>query len=418
MNILIIEAYTDANIGSGALIENSVKLIKKQFPHADISILAHCPSAVAEFIHLPTYPEVFRLPLGLSRRTQLGWLIMNLTWMWIHFIVRVLSLPISDRVYTFSCERQASLQAIKRSDLCISIGAERINDNFYLALPFSLFTLWMVKSYRKKLVLFPQTIGPFHFNLSTFFAKKVLKKCDRVYARDTRSKSILETMGVSPKKSFFVPDIAIMQEPCEVDTVKEGIFRAEGIPSGSPISGISVMEWSYFKTPPGASNYHEYKRIVAEAVDYLIERYDYHVVFVPTNLKMRGCREDDVKTGDEIFELIRNKAKVTCIRKLYPPGQIKGLIASMDMFIATRMHACIFATSAHVPTLSINYQFKLYEYMKLLGLEDNTVDIEKLTFDKLKELIDYTYANREKIRVQLMQKITDMKGIIREKLVI
>lgn len=417
MKVLIFEAYTDANIGSGALIENSIKLVKKLLPKSEISLQAHARDVVFDFTGLPTCYEIFQMPFNQSRVRQIFWLLRNAIWMLAHFIVRVFRLPIPEHFYTYNSLRKDSLESIKKSDICISIGAERINDNFYLGLPFSLYTLWMVKSYGKKLIAFPQTIGPFHFAISKYFARKVLLLCDYIYVRDIRSENTLNMLGISKDKYMFVPDIALLQESCSDEEVRD-IMNIEKIPFDKPLCGISAMEWTYFKAKPGSSNYQEYKSIVAAAVDYLIERYNYHVVFVPTNLKMHGCREDDVKTGDEVFDLIRIKDQVTLIRNLYKPGQIKGLFGNKDMVIATRMHACILATGAHAPTLSINYQFKLYEYMKLLGLEENTIDIEKMTLEKLKALIDYTHINRTQIKKQLTIKISELQNMIEERLTI
>lgn len=417
MNILIFEAYTDANIGSGSLIENSINVIKKFYPDGRISLLAHNRDAVHEFTGLPSCYEVFRLPFNQSRLKQVFWLLKNAIWIIAHFFTRISRLPIHEKIYTFDKLRLESIKAIKDSDVCVSIGAERINDNFYLGLPFSLFTSWMIKSYGKRLIAFPQTIGPFHFKASRYFSKKILSSYDRIYVRDRRSEDTLGSIGISGSKFTFVPDIALLQKPCkESETIE--LMRMEGIPQARDLCALSVMEWTYFKTGKEGSNYKDYKNVLSKATDYLVEKYGYHTVFIPTNLLMRGCREDDVKTQDEIYELVSNKNSVTRIRNLYKPGQIKGLFKKMDMVIATRMHACILATGAHAPTLSINYQFKLYEYMKLLGLGSNTVDIEDLSFDKLKALIDHTYSHRAEIRKQLAAETEKLQAIINERLVI
>ena len=56
--------------------------------------------------------------------------------------------------------------------------------------------------------------------------------------------------------------------------------------------------------------------------------------------------------------------------------------------------------------------------MKLLGLEQNTIDIEKLNFDAVKILIDRTYEARSPMREQLIEKINHLKNIIEERLVL
>ncbi len=192
MNILIFEVYTDANIGSAALIENAIKIIRRLIPRGEISLHAHACDAVQSFTGLPTDYEVFRMPYKQSRVKQVFWLLSNALWMIAHYIVRTFQLPIPERFYTYNIFRKNSIESIKKSDICISIGAERINDNFYLTLPFSLYTLWMVKSFGKKLIFFPQSIGPFHFAISKYLSRKKLMLSDYIYVRDVHSGDILK----------------------------------------------------------------------------------------------------------------------------------------------------------------------------------------------------------------------------------
>ena len=50
MKILIVEAYTAANIGSGALVENAVRLLQENFPGCSIEILAQSPESIEKLI--------------------------------------------------------------------------------------------------------------------------------------------------------------------------------------------------------------------------------------------------------------------------------------------------------------------------------------------------------------------------------
>jgi len=70
------------------------------------------------------------------------------------------------------------------------------------------------------------------------------------------------------------------------------------------------------------------------------------------------------------------------------------------------MHACIFSTGIFTPTASINYQFKLKEYMHLMGLGSYTVDIDKVTTENLSVLMNRAWANRVLNRKVLEQNIT------------
>ena len=62
MKILIIEAYTDANVGSCALVENAIKLLNGLFPGADIRVMAHEPGVFHELYGVEAVRDIFEYP--------------------------------------------------------------------------------------------------------------------------------------------------------------------------------------------------------------------------------------------------------------------------------------------------------------------------------------------------------------------
>ncbi|MDY6933069.1 MAG: polysaccharide pyruvyl transferase family protein [Spirochaetota bacterium] len=410
MKILIFEAYSDANIGSASLIENSINLIKQKYPNAKIELLAQNVESVKTFSGYNSYEELFSFPFSQHRIKQLFWVVKSFLWMIIHLMIRTLQLPIPEKFYTYNHSKLVAIEKIKKADICISIGAERINDNFVLVLPFCLYTMWVITNYKKRIILFPQTIGPFHYNITKKLSAYIIKRCNYIFLRDYKSVSIVKNLGIKFDNFSFMPDVAILQKAIDQKRINQ-ILEMENINyENRAIVGISVMEWSYFKAPLHSTGYEGYKDAVSQITDYLIEELGYYVIYVPTNVKIHGCREDDIKATHDIYQLIRNKGDVAIVENLYRPSEIMGLFKIMDFLLVTRMHACILATSAYVPTCSINYQFKLFEYMKLLGLDKNTVDIHEVNFESLKNIIDYTYINRNDIQQKLKKKISELKS--------
>jgi polysaccharide pyruvyl transferase WcaK-like protein len=163
---------------------------------------------------------------------------------------------------------------------------------------------------------------------------------------------------------------------------------------GKPLVGISVMQWSYIKAK-GQSGYEEYKNAIAMVADEFIENKGVHVLFIATNVLTEGCREDDVAAAEDILALMKHKGEVTILDRVYTPSQMKGIMGLLELCLVTRMHACIFSTGIFTPTASINYQFKLKEYMKLVGLGDYTVDIDKVTVANLSELMNRAWHDRD-----------------------
>ena len=80
--------------------------------------------------------------------------------------------------------------------MVVSVGAERINDNFYKLILFSLDMFSMIQSYQKFLILFPLKHWPFYFKLTRFLSEKILNKCDVIFLRDYRSNEIIKEIAV------------------------------------------------------------------------------------------------------------------------------------------------------------------------------------------------------------------------------
>ena len=408
MKILIIEAYSAANIGSGALVENSVALLRKYFPGSEIEILAQTPESIHKLTGLPCYHELISLPLGQPRLSQTFWLLKTTLWMISHALAtgldRIgLTLPAS--LYTDNARTLTAIEKVKQADMVVSVGAERINDNFYKGILFSLYMLWVVQTQRKFLVLFPQTVGPFHFKLTRLLSTRILNRCDVIFLRDRKSHDTIQALGVNLPVIVDTCDVAVLQQAVAYEEAWALLSQFGLQNDGRPLVGMSVMQWSYIKAE-GHSGYEEYKQAIAAVADDFIANNGAQILFIATNVLTEGCREDDVAAAEDIKALMRHRENATVLNRVFTPSQLKGIMGLLDLCLVTRMHACIFSTGIFTPTASINYQFKLREYMKLLGLGDYTVDIDQVTTTNLRELMERAWQNRSASRETLKTNVS------------
>ncbi len=407
MKILVIEAYTAANIGSGALVEDSITLLKKRYPDAEMEILAQNPESIYNLTGLPTYGELITFPLNQPKWVQVLWLIRTSIWMFFHTFFSLLSkvgITVAEHLYTYNGNTKTALKKMQEADMVVSIGAERINDNFYKMIFFSLYILCVAKLKKKFLVLFPQTIGPFHFTVTRWLSAKVLSWCDMVYVRDQRSYDTVMAIGVKGNQVIRTCDVALIQPPVSSENAwkllaEKGINKDE-----NPLIAISVMQWFYFKAE-GGSRYEDYCKAIAETADSFIENKKARIAFVATNVRVQGCRDDDIAAARAIKALMKHQESAFILDVLYSPSELKGVLGVMDLCIVTRMHACILGTSIHAPTMSINYQFKLKEYMQQMGLGDYQIDIDVVDAKSLMPLAEKAWADRDKIRAILEEKV-------------
>jgi polysaccharide pyruvyl transferase WcaK-like protein len=294
------------------------------------------------------------------------------------------------------------------ADLVASVGAERINDKYFKTIVSSLYTYALIRKLGKKLVILPSTIGPFFFGWSRWLAKRVLRKVDLIYTRDQLSEEIT--------RNLIGPGTANIVKASDVAVIQEWVPREEALAmipaaSGEQIVGISAMRWSYFKnrieTP--FSNYGAYVREMAKLADSLMREFEVRVVFYPTNYPVHGCREDDLAAALEIRDHMECGNGITVIEDLPTPAQLKGMLACSELNITTRMHACILSTGAAVPTISINYLFKVREHMRSLGLDEFAIDIEEFNAEWALGTFKRVWPEREKWREHIRREI-ERKG--------
>ncbi len=400
-NILIIEAYTDANIGSGALVENSVNILRQKYPHSNIRVMSHFPEAFIRLCQVDAVPDLFFYPFGKSRIQQIFWLAWTIFWM--ASVYTQLLISNQRRILFFKNKVNDFLWA----DIVISVGAERINDKFIKNIIFSLYTYLLVKKMGKPVVLFPCTIGPFLFGWTKWLAAKVLTLVDLIYTRDDLSfKTACKVLGIDKTKVVNTSDVAVIQNqiPCEAAR------KIMNVDVSEKIVGISAMKWTYVANSVETeySNYDAYVCQLAKLSDEIISRYNVTIVFYPTNYPVNGCRENDVNTARDIINKMTYKNHTHLIDVLPTPSELKGMLSCSQVNIATRMHACIFSTGALIPTISINYLFKLKEYMNALGLKEFSIDIEQFNANWGINAFDSIWRDRQKCR-DILQKSIERK---------
>lgn len=398
LNILVIEAYTDANIGSGALVENTIMLLRRRYPNAHLRVMAHNPQVFATLCQVEAVPDIFHYPFGQGRARQVMWLLSTLLWMVVVYIQACLLRP--DK-WPFL---RGKVQDFLWADWVVSVGAERINDKFVKNILFSLYTYALVNKLGRKMILFPCTIGPFLFRWTKGLAGRVLRHLDLIYTRDDLSHTITCGLaGVPAERVVNTSDVAVFQQ--QNDRVKS--LAMLGVSESQPIVGISVMRWTYVanKVETPYSNYNSYVGEMSRLADLLIERYGVLVVFYPTNFPVHGCREDDVSTALEIQCQMKHGSKTKVIRDLPTPSVFKGMLACSEVNITTRMHACILSTGAGVPTISVNYLFKLSEYMNSLGLAEFSIDIEEFCGERALAAFERMWHERPQWRATIEQAI-------------
>lgn len=242
------------------------------------------------------------------------------------------------------------IRALRQCHILISGGGSLLQDvtsarSLYYYLGIMQLALWL----HKPVMLYAQGIGPVRRPTARQAVRKVLQHVAMIAVRDADSAQELAAMGVTAPPIIVTADAVLSMPPVET-TIGLSILREAGITDTRRRVGIAVRNWQ---------NLSAYKDAIAKAADELQQQYDCHIVFVPMQYPA------DVSAGEDIGK--RMKGKATVLSKAYDTVEFMSLLGCMDVVIANRLHALIFASLMNVPVTAISYDPKIDSFMNSIG---------------------------------------------------
>lgn len=198
-----------------------------------------------------------------------------------------------------------------------------------------------------KFVMAPQTIGPFKGWFARRWARRIMKKSDVCFTRDTMSQKYSEeNFDVKP---LLTTDVAFALPYESHESERSGKIRIGFNPSGLLWDGTKAFQANKHITV-------DYKKYVHEIMNFLCGNDMYEVHLIPHVFTLDGGgKENDMMACKEIHELYP-QTLIDCAHNT--PMEAKGLISTMDLFIGARMHATIAAFSSGVATIPLSYSRK------------------------------------------------------------
>ena len=391
--ILLMDTLSTIHVGNGALLENTIKLCKDAYGEdCEFNIITMDKQTnELKYDKNNLYNPMFGgFWFGLGKLGKLFWAIKNSLFMILH-IINENTIKIKSERLTFTKEQKEAITIINDSDICVSCGGEIIGDTYCQALPFWLFTYWLAIKKGKKFILFPQSVGPLNKKWTRFLVYHSLKNASLLVGRDKPSFDTLISLGFQRDKIMFVPDVAIQQKLADADIYKYFSNKER------KIIGITISN------PP----HHE----IGEKVDFVekvsnqaeqLDNEKYQILIMPSNYKIDGISKD-YELCLELKDKLSKKFEVSILEnRAYFPDEYISLLNQLELFISTRMHVAILATTTYTPTIAINTQHKIMGYMKNINMEHFCVEYKDLNniFILMEEIISNRKELSEKLKLE------------------
>lgn len=395
MKILLTPTYSVYNNGDAAIVSAQIAELRRVFPGADITILTIDVAAPGEtFDACPVYSALMFCAVNPAHANRLRKLVAA-TAMLVYATIWAVVFRLTRRYLPLPPSWRPALERLAQADMQIGVGggylrAKRdLTSTILLVLLFH--QIWLAKIMCKPVYQYAQSFGPYPTRLQQRVAKLGLRCVDLLLVREVKSRQLLGELGLASKRVRLVPDSAFLFRPPINAKLRRQVFSA--LPPGGPIVGVTVRQWLSTKAQAA------YEQAVAGFVDSLQAR-GFRVIFVPQVTSTRQ-NDDDRSVGRRIGKLLKQNTNVLILRRRFSYRDIKSIFAGLDYLVGTRFHSVIFALTAGVPALAIEYEHKTSGIMQDLDLGQWVVPIEEVTEKKLQTMFDALVHHRAGYQVQL-----------------
>jgi polysaccharide pyruvyl transferase WcaK-like protein len=403
--------FGTANMGVSALTVGAVKVVMRRWPGAQIFMLDYGTAPCTYDVDIDRECVAVRLVnLRFSKKFYLGNHILVL--LALSLLFRLLP---EKRFRDWLCQRNPWLAKVADADLAVSVAAGDsfsdiygLTNFFYIVLPQILCLIL-----RKRLILFPQTFGPFKSRISRAVARYILRRAEWVYSRDLNGLKTTQDLAgrqCSGPPARFSYDLGILLHPRPVrDSDFEALLLRMGTRTlvGLNVSGLLSASGGKFGTRAAFAS--DYDFLVKDLIRYLIRSMHASVLLVP-HVFGSGIESDSALCEKLFSEL--SPEYPDCLGIVRGPcdqHEIKYLIGSCDFFIGSRMHACIAAVSQGVPAVSLAYSDKFAGVMEAMGLASLVADLRTMKPDEVLQVVRSAFEERESHRTGLIQQMPKWK---------
>jgi polysaccharide pyruvyl transferase CsaB len=219
-----------------------------------------------------------------------------------------------------------------------------------------------------------------------------------ISVRDRLGYRLLEDVGVMSEIHLTAdPAFLLEPEPLSLQTLE-----AEGVDLERPMVGFSVRE-----PGPAAPDIRteEYYALLANAADFMVQRYDAEIVFVP-------MEKTDVQHSHAVVAHMQNAERAEILRRTYSPRQILDLLGRFELAVGMRLHFLIFAALRGTPFAALPYASKVTGLLE--DLDMGTPPLGKIGIGELIARIDRSWDTRAALRAKIGEKVPLLRQRARE----
>jgi polysaccharide pyruvyl transferase CsaB len=241
--------------------------------------------------------------------------------------------------------------------------------------------------------------GPLRDPAAQKLTQTCLNRAAAVTVRERRALRVLEEIGVRRDIEITAdPALLLQPEPLPPEALKR-----EGL-DGRSLVGISVRE-------PGAAapdiDENHYHALLANAADYMVDRLDADLVFVPMERQVL-----DTQHCHAVVSKMAHAQRATVLKREYTSGQMLALLGHFTFAVGMRLHFLLFAALQRVPFVALPYASKVTGFLD--ALEMPMPPLQQVNAGRLIAHIDRSWDLRRDLQARIDRALPALQARARQ----
>jgi len=222
-----------------------------------------------------------------------------------------------------------------------------------------------------------------------------------VTVREKSAHRVLEESGLHRDDVVVTADPALLLKP---EPLPRGVLRQEGLEGHRRLIGMSVREPGVAAPDLDEKVYHA---LIANAADFMVDRYDANVVFVPMERSVL-----DTQHSHAVIAKMLRAQRATVLKGEYSPGQILSFMGKLDFALGMRLHFLIFAAIQGTPFVALPYAGKVSGFLEALGVPAPPLNL--VNAGRLCAYLDDSWDRRRSLRTRIAETLPALQERARE----
>ena len=222
-----------------------------------------------------------------------------------------------------------------------------------------------------------------------------LDHVDVITVRERSAQRTLEEAGVH-RDIIVTADPALLLKP---EPLPRGLLKAEGLEGRRRLIGMSVREPGVAAPDIDENVYHG---LLANAADFMVDRFDADVVFVPMERSVL-----DTQHSHAVIAKMLRAQRASVLKGEYTSGQLLSLMGKFSFAVGMRLHFLIFAALRGVPFVALPYSGKVSGLLEDLDMP--TPPLKLVNPGRLIAHLDQSWDRRRSMRSHLQKVVPPLQ---------